>query len=499
VPTAHSAAARLLRLPIPARGGVRAAGAIPEGAPSTDVIRRDSMYRRSLAAADLAAATLAIFLAVVAIGHAQPTIGSLIVVPLLVLIGKLVGLYDRDEKLLRKSTLEEVPSLFSVVTLFAFSVWLLDGLAVQGTFGRVEVLSLWILSLAFMVVGRGAARSIVRRFAPEERCLVLGDEDSARAMRHKFEVSFSLSASVVGRVPLDPERRARRRTAGPHIVDGPPVLGTVETLGLALVEHDVHRVIVIPRSPEAEATLEAIRVVKSLGVRVSVCPRMFEVVGSSVDFDEVDGMTLLGLHGSRLSSSSLLLKRAMDVTAAAGGLVVLAPLFGAIALAIKLTSPGPVFFPQKRIGRGGAEFQMLKFRSMRDGADAEKDELRGQNETEGLFKIADDPRITSVGHVIRKSSLDELPQLWNVLRGEMSLVGPRPLVPEDDAQIQGWQRERLALVPGMTGHWQILGSTRVPLEEMVKIDYLYGASWSIWKDVKILLRTFSYVAGARSA
>jgi lipopolysaccharide/colanic/teichoic acid biosynthesis glycosyltransferase len=189
----------------------------------------------------------------------------------------------------------------------------------------------------------------------------------------------------------------------------------------------------------------------------------------------------------------------MDVTAAAGGLVVLAPLFGAIALAIKLTSPGPVFFPQKRIGRGGAEFQMLKFRSMRDGADAEKDELRGQNETEGLFKIADDPRITSVGHVIRKSSLDELPQLWNVLRGEMSLVGPRPLVPEDDAQIQGWQRERLALVPGMTGHWQILGSTRVPLEEMVKIDYLYGASWSIWKDVKILLRTFSYVAGARSA
>ena len=226
---------------------------------------------------------------------------------------------------------------------------------------------------------------------------------------------------------------------------------------------------------------------------------MFEVVGSCVDFDDVDGVTLLGLHDSRLSRSSAAVKRGVDIIGSGILLLVLSPLLGVIAMAIKLSSPGPVFFPQKRVGRDGEEFDVLKFRSMRDGADAEKDQLRALNETEGLFKIANDPRITRVGGFLRKRSLDELPQLLNVLRGEMSLVGPRPLVPEDDEKIEGWERQRLALPPGMTGHWQILGSTRVPLHEMVRIDYLYGANWSLWNDIKILLRTVSYVASARSA
>ena len=142
---------------------------------------------------------------------------------------------------------------------------------------------------------------------------------------------------------------------------------------------------------------------------------------------------------------------------------------------------------------------MLKFRSMVDGADAQKAMLHALNDTEGLFKIADDPRVTSVGRLLRRSSLDELPQLWNVVGGEMSLVGPRPLVPDDDVKIEGWQRGRLTMRPGMTGPWQILGSTRVPLPEMVKLDYLYGANWSLWLDLKILLRTVAYVANRRSA
>jgi exopolysaccharide biosynthesis polyprenyl glycosylphosphotransferase len=240
--------------------------------------------------------------------------------------------------------------------------------------------------------------------------------------------------------------------------------------------------------------------VKSLGVKVSVCPRMFEVLGSAVEFDDVDGVTLLGLHRSRLSRSSFMVKRAMDVVGSLLAITLLSPLLVAIGLAVKLTSRGPVFYRQPRVGRNGVEFDMLKFRSMRDGADAEKDELLSLNETEGLFKIAEDPRVTRVGRFLRRRSLDELPQLWNVLRGQMSLVGPRPLVPEDDARVEGcWQRERLAVVPGMTGAWQIVGSTRVPLQEMVKLDYLYWANWSLWTDIKILLRTFLYVLGARSA
>jgi lipopolysaccharide/colanic/teichoic acid biosynthesis glycosyltransferase len=177
----------------------------------------------------------------------------------------------------------------------------------------------------------------------------------------------------------------------------------------------------------------------------------------------------------------------------------LAPVLALIARLIRLDSPGPVLYRQKRIGRDGREFDMLKFRSMVDGADAQKAELAALNETEGLFKMVNDPRVTRVGRFLRRSSLDELPQLWNIVRGEMSLVGPRPLVPDDDAKIHGWQRKRLNVTPGMTGVWQILGSTRVPLEEMVKLDYLYGATWSLWLDIKILLRTVAYVVGRRSA
>jgi lipopolysaccharide/colanic/teichoic acid biosynthesis glycosyltransferase len=198
-----------------------------------------------------------------------------------------------------------------------------------------------------------------------------------------------------------------------------------------------------------------------------------------------------------LARSSNLLKRIVDATAAGAGLLLLAPLLCGIAIAIKLGSRGPVFFRQRRIGRSGTEFQMLKFRSMVEQAEGLKDDLRARNEAEGLFKISDDPRITKVGRLLRNASLDELPQLLNVLKGDMSLVGPRPLVPDEDAMIEGWQRRRLALKPGMTGLWQVFGSARIPMHEMVKIDYIYGANWSIWLDAKILLRTIPYVLSRR--
>jgi exopolysaccharide biosynthesis polyprenyl glycosylphosphotransferase len=241
-----------------------------------------------------------------------------------------------------------------------------------------------------------------------------------------------------------------------------------------------------------------VRTLKAVGVRVSVLPRILEVVGSAVEFDELHGVTLMGVRRFDLTRSSAAVKRAFDVIGASAALIAVAPLMALIALAIKLDSRGPVFFRQLRVGQDGERFRMFKFRTMVPEADELKASLRQLNEAkEGLFKIARDPRITRVGRFLRRSALDELPQLFDVLRGEMSLVGPRPLVVDEDECVRGWYRRRLELMPGMTGPWQILGPARVPLQEMVAIDYLYVANWSLWADLKILLRTVPFVFARR--
>jgi lipopolysaccharide/colanic/teichoic acid biosynthesis glycosyltransferase len=198
-----------------------------------------------------------------------------------------------------------------------------------------------------------------------------------------------------------------------------------------------------------------------------------------------------------LSRPARLLKRALDLLGATLLLILGAPLLALAAAAIRLEGAGPVFFCQTRIGRDGRPFRIVKLRTMVVGADRLKGELRAFNEGVGLFKIADDPRITRVGRVLRKTCLDELPQLFNVLRGEMSLVGPRPLIPEEDRQISGWHRARLQTAPGMTGHWQVQGAARIPLAEMVAIDCRYLAGWTFWGDLKTLAMTVPCVLARR--
>ena len=299
-----------------------------------------------------------------------------------------------------------------------------------------------------------------------------------------------MKAIVVGRIALDPHDASLGISA--------PSLGDVNSLVRLIAEQRAERVIIAPDGHDQDEILMAIRMLKALGVKVSVLPRLLEVVGSSSTFDEVDGITLLGMRQYGLSKSSRFLKRMMDFCVALAALVVLAPLLLVLSIAIMLDSPGPILFRQARIGRGGQRFDIFKFRSMVTNADKIKDQLREQNEVSGgLFKIEEDPRITRVGRFLRRSSTDELPQLLNVLLGHMSLVGPRPLVPDEDALIEGWERRRLAVRPGMTGLWQIFGSSRIPLPEMVKIDYFYCANWSVWVDIKILLRTVPYVLRRR--
>ena len=451
---------------------------------------RDRRYRRLLVASDLASVSVAAFIAVNLLGRSDSLrLSALVALPVVVLIGKLGGRYDRDENLLNKTTLEEAPGLFQFATLVALVVWLAEPLFVGGEVGRDQVLGLWGLLFVGMIAARTGARRLARSVTPPERCLVLGNAKDSERISHKLVADRATSASVVGRIPFDGDERANGHS--------PAVVGSMSTLGLVLEELDVDRIVIAPGASDSERILDAIRHARALGVKVSVLPRLFEVVGSSVEFDSVEGAPLLGLKPEGLTRSSQVLKRGMDIAGAAAGLLVLAPLMGWIALAIKLNSPGPVLFRQKRIGREGAEFEMLKFRTMCVGAEERKDSLRGDNEADGLFKIGDDPRITRVGRFLRGLSLDELPQLVNVFKGEMSLVGPRPLVPDEDRQIEGWGRRRLHVAPGMTGVWQLFGPTRIPMHEMVKLDYVYGAHWSVWLDVKILLRTIPHALARR--
>jgi exopolysaccharide biosynthesis polyprenyl glycosylphosphotransferase len=461
--------------------------------PSPTYFRRDATYRRGLAVADLIAIGLAFSLAV-ATGTARMAPAAVALVPVVVLAAKLMGLYDRDAIVMHKSTLDEAPKLFHLATLIALLVALFKHDVVHGAFGTSDVLVLWATFLVLAVGGRALSRRLARRVAPAERCLIVGPAGARMRLTHKLAASDRTRCDVVGYLPLEDERRktmdlngkSRRRRSV-----------TIEDLPEIVRELDVHRVIIIPGNADGDTLLGAISRAKALGTKVSILPRIFEVVGSSVEFDDLDGVTVLGVRQFGLTRSSSLIKRAMDLALSAIGLVFVSPILALTAIAIKLDSPGPVFFRQTRIGRGGKPFSMLKFRSMVDGADALKPELLERNEADGLFKIADDPRITRVGKWIRKLSLDELPQLVNVVRGEMSLVGPRPLVVEDDQRVEGRHRGRLRLVPGMTGPWQVLGSSRIPLSEMVNIDYLYGVNWTLWTDVKILLRTAEHVIARR--
>jgi exopolysaccharide biosynthesis polyprenyl glycosylphosphotransferase len=459
--------------------------AISEGRLADATYRRDAAYRRALGLADLASATVAVVLGVSILGEDALNPVALLALPLVLVVGKVTGIYDRDEHVLRKTTLDEVPTLFWVATLYAFLIWLGGDLIINGHFGRDQAVGVWALLFASMLSGRALARHVARAASQEERCLVLGDADTADWIARRLGEASALNACVVGRVPLDPELPGS---------NGIPVLGVGAELGPLLTEQRVERAIIAPRGAVSDDLLNTIRRLKSLGVRVSVLPRLFEVVGSSVERDDVDGITLLGMRRYGLSRSSRIIKRGLDVAGAGLGVVVLAPLLATIAIAIKLDSPGPVLFRQRRMGRDEVPFEMRKFRTMVDGAEVQRSALAARNEAAGgLFKIKDDPRITRVGKVLRRTSLDELPQLFNVLRGDMALVGPRPLVLDEDCQIEGWRRSRLQLPPGMTGPWQVFGSARIPLNEMVKIDYLYGANWSLWLDVKMLLRTVSFV------
>jgi len=442
-----------------------------------DMRARERIYRRSLVCADAFAATSAAMLAIGVLGGYGLRLPYLLVAPLIVVVAKISGLYDKDELVIDHSTLNELPRLLNLATMFALVLWLGRHYVVIGTPPTVDLLALWLLLSAALLVARTGARVLARRLAPVERCLLIGRPSVFERLGEKFRAYPRVSLVGIAKTDEIAHDHLRLREFAEQL--------------------HIHRIIIDTDDTSSATTLEIIRAANATGLQVSLLPSMLGAVGGSVVFDDVGGLMLMGVPRFGLSRSSLALKRSFDVVGASAALILAGPLMAVVAAAIRLDSTGSVLFRQTRVGRDGTPFEMLKFRSMVDGADALKDSLREHNESDGLFKIRADPRITRVGRLLRRTGVDELPQLFNVLAGDMSLVGPRPLVLEEDTRVTGFDRRRLHLTPGITGRWQTLGSARVPLSEMVKIDYLYIANWSLWIDFKIVLETIAYIARGR--
>lgn len=347
-------------------------------------------------------------------------------------------------------------------------VWLFPALAVEALLTRFALR----LLLAFL---RERGRN--SRFM-----LVVGASGRARAFADLVEAHHELGLVVVGHLQSGPEDNG--------VVLRRPLLGSLEDIEAVLHSRIIDEVAICLPFAMSEQIDAIARLCEEEGRIVRIPVAVFERTISSGRLEEIDGVPVYSLVNGPDRLLGLVAKRALDLLGGFVALVVLLPVFAAIAVAIRLDSPGPVHFRQPRVGLHGRVFDVVKFRSMRVGAEAELARLRALNEIDGhAFKITDDPRITRVGRFLRKTSLDELPQLWNVLRGQMSLVGPRPPLPDEVAGYDVWHRRRLSMKPGITGLWQIRGRREPEFDRWVETDLEYIDSWSFWLDLKILART----------
>jgi exopolysaccharide biosynthesis polyprenyl glycosylphosphotransferase len=429
----------------------------------------------------------------------RPTveIGLFVVaLPFFVVFAKLQGLYDHDEERTDHTTPDDLVGVFYLVTtgtwLFFASTYLLNVASPS-----VERLSLfWGTAILLIALFRAGARAVCRRTATYvQNTIIVGAGDVGQRIARKLIGHPEYGLDLVGFVDGEPREQ-------PAALADWPILGTIDELPALVHALDVERVIIAFALDREDSVLPLIRTLSDAEVQIDIVPRYFEVVGPGVDIHDVEGLTLVGLRPFRLSRSSRLVKRAMDVMVASAALVVLSPLLAIVAVAVKLDSRGPVLFRQLRMGERGKPFLIWKFRTMRPDADARKAEVAHLNmhvDGRQMFKAPHDPRVTRVGGVLRRWSLDELPQLFNVLQGEMSLVGPRPLILDEDEHVHDWARRRLDLKPGITGLWQAMGASEIPFEEMVHLDYLYVTGWSPLTDVKLALRTIPAVLRERHA
>ncbi|BDG01705.1 sugar transferase [Anaeromyxobacter oryzae] len=369
------------------------------------------------------------------------------------------------------------------------------GWLAKGDLSRLLLLAWLALALGLLAASRVALRTIaraVRRRGYNTRSFaVVGSGPLARDLRRRFlarpEWGFRFAGFVLE------EGVARRGLPG-------PVLGRVPEMADLLERHALDLVVfAVPREGLADIE-DAVAACEEQGTPAKIGLDLFPGLEAPLSIEELDGIPVLSYAAAPQDVLKLAAKRAFDLAVSALGLVVLSPALLAAALAIRLESPGPILFRQRRVGRAGRTFTLYKFRSMRAGAEGERAALLALNEADGpVFKLRHDPRVTRVGRVLRRTSIDELPQLWNVLRGEMSLVGPRPPLPEEVRRYERWQRRRLSVKPGITCTWQVSGRSDVGFRRWMELDLAYIDRWSLWEDLRIVLRTIPAVLLGRGA
>jgi exopolysaccharide biosynthesis polyprenyl glycosylphosphotransferase len=457
--------------------------------------RREGVLAQMMLMSDLVAAVVGAGLGLALVGDLDGSglvfIGATIVVwPLAAFV---IGLYGSDQLSTWASVVADIPGGLVAALI---STWPLFGIAVALDLGEPFLVAgvTLVLLCVLATIGRSVVRAYLHR-SPEllQRTLIVGSGVVAGNVVDKIQKNNQFGLVPVGIVDDDPYE-----VGSPDL----PWLGRIAGLDMVIKSKDIDRVIITFSRAGHENLLEAIRASRDARVPIDIVPRLFEFLDGVRALDQVGGLPLLSVGASSLSRISMAAKRTLDLVGAALLLIVLSPIMFVVAAAIKLESRGPVFFRQPRAGRGDEQFQLIKFRSMYVDAERRKSELQELNESDDgvMFKIREDPRVTKVGRILRRFSIDELPQLFNVLTGDMSLVGPRPLIQEEIAALETeWHLRRRELRPGLTGPWQIYGRSQSPFQEMVRFDYQYVSGWSLARDIELLLATIPAVLSGRGA
>lgn len=447
--------------------------------PGRGVRRQDSYRRRMLVAADLLSGLLVCAAVEMLSGDRGTTLVALAYVPVWVLLAKLAGLYDRDHRTLRHLTADEVPQLLTWALTGTLALGLLMVMASTDMFDRVFA---GVFAVAFLsaLLLRALVRFVWRRITPRERAMIVGDGALAQAAQRKLDLFPDAHLQVVDTVLTDV---AWANAAFP----------AERLVG-------VDRVILASQTLDESALATFVAACRKLEIKLSVVPPARGMFGTAVELRHIADLPVVEYNTWNVSRSTLVLKRTFDVIVAVLATTVLLPVAAIVALAVMLDSRGPIIFSQRRAGRHGRPFTMYKFRTMVCDAEARLSQAVCIDQlTEPVFKHTCDPRVTRVGRTLRRSSLDELPQLLNVLKGEMSLVGPRPEQVEIVELYNPSQRFRLDVKPGITGPMQVFGRGQLTFEERLAVEREYIENFSFSRDLLLLALTLGVVVGRHGA